>query len=286
MKAEELSLKHKSLLNKKLQILGNGLSEYCFSNLYLFRKVHEYQVIKGEKTFISGHTYDGASFLMPVFDTTTVDSHFMLDSLAGFDFFFPIDENQLASFDPDIFSATYNVDDSDYIFSSEKLRSYNSRKLRKKRNLMNQFQRKYTVEFHTIESMIRKDAEEILKQWQVATGKTINETDFIPCWEALSLMDHLDLFGYICYADGKPVGFILAKIILPGICVFHFAKGNRAFKGVFQYMFNQFANLHAVDFEYYNFEQDMGKLNFRKTKESYSPDKLLHKYRVSLREKG
>jgi hypothetical protein len=60
----------------------------------------------------------------------------------------------------------------------------------------------------------------------------------------------------------------------------HFAKGNRKFKGVYQYMFNQFARILPGKYQYMNFEQDLGKLALRIAKSSYHPDQILEKYRL------
>ena len=88
------------------------------------------------------------------------------------------------------------------------------------------------------------------------------------------------LFGFVYYADTDPAGFLLARKLLNDTCVIHFAKGKREYKGIFQYMFNHFVRQFEGTFRFYNFEQDLGKINFRKTKRSYDPDTLLKKYRV------
>ncbi len=84
-----------------------------------------------------------------------------------------------------------------------------------------------------------------------------------------------------------PIGktrFIIGKELPFKMCVLHFAKGKRKFKGIFQYMFSHFANAHSNRFDFYNFEQDLGKTNFRKTKQSYCPDRIVDKHRVRLKD--
>ena len=124
------------------------------------------------------------------------------------------------------------------------------------------------------------DAEEILDQWLRDVKKPVQNTDYLPCREALHQIDSIGLDGTIYYADDEPAGFVLYSEVFPGMCAFHFAKGKRKFKGIYQYMFSHFADTHSDKFSFYDFEQDLGKINFRKTKRSYDPDRMLHKYRV------
>jgi hypothetical protein len=282
MKTESLSLNHQLLLNEKLKPLGDGLSEYCFSNLYLFRNVHDYRVVFDDRLFLSGNTYDNHSFLMPVFDLSEVTSQYLLDKLKGYDFYFPISEESSKLFDKRLFTISYNGNDSDYVFAAEKLIHYGGRKLAKKKNLMKQFLEMTTPTAVPYDGTQKKAAEEILYQWLDDVDKPVSETDVQPCLEALANAEKLDLFGVVYYAGGEPAGFLLARELIPGMCVFHFAKGKREYKGIFQYMFNQFASYYKQRFNYYNFEQDLGKPNFRKTKQSYDPDVILRKYRITL----
>ena len=283
MNNEELTLKHGRMLQERLGPLGNGLSEYCFSNLYLFRKVHKYKVIFDREIFISGTTYDGHSHLMPVFDPVYIDTDYLIKSLTGFDFLYPVSDKALKKIDSKIFSISFNEDDTDYVYSSEKLKTYKGRKLGRKRNLMKQFLENFPNEAYPACTQRKKDAQDILDQWLKDVGYTAAQTDYYSCLEAFTNMDVLGLCGFIHYVQKEPAGFVLAKEVSPGICVFHFAKGKRKFKGVYQYMFNHFAKTYSDRFNYYNFEQDLGNPNFRKTKLSYAPDKMLKKYRIRLR---
>ena len=139
MRYEDLVFRHEALLKERLEPLGDGLSEYSFSNLYLFRKAHGYKVLFDEKIFISGKTYDGLSYLMPLFDLHEVGKDYLIKVIGAFDFFFPISGRMLKNLDHSFFHASYNMDDSDYVYSAEKFKTYRGRKLSEKKNLMKQF---------------------------------------------------------------------------------------------------------------------------------------------------
>lgn len=283
---EPLSFDHADMLKEKLRRIGDGPSEYQFSNLYLFRHVHEYRIYynRCEPNFINGLTYDGFSFLMPLFDVMEVRPQILSRLLLRYDFFFPISYRKLQWYDSQYFSADYNPADSDYIYAAEKLKTYKGRRLAKKKNLMNQLLRNHNLAFHPYTPERRQDAEEILNHWQQDVDKPFSVTDYNQTLEALKLAAFLNLFGNIYYVGDEPAGFLLAGKASPGTCVIHFAKGKRKFKGIFPYMFNHFANLNADRFALYNFEQDLGKINFRRTKMSYDPDYFLKKYRVRLKD--
>ncbi|NPA24930.1 MAG: DUF2156 domain-containing protein [Deltaproteobacteria bacterium] len=278
---EELSLKHRLLLDDRLKLLGKGLSEYCFSNLYLFRNTHNYHIICEDRIFLAGNTYDDHSFLMPLFDPAEVSAEYLLEKLAGYDFYFPVSEKSLSAFDSRLFSYSYNDDDSDYIVSAEKFMWFGGRKLAKKKNLMKQFLKIASPRVVPYDKTQQDAAEDVLCQWLEDVGKSVAETDFLPCQEALANHDIFNLLGFVFYDGSEPAGFMLGRELIAGMCVIHFAKGKRKYKGIFQYMINQFALNYRQVFDWYNIEQDLGNPNLRKTKHSYDPDAMLKKYRVA-----
>ncbi len=63
----------------------------------------------------------------------------------------------------------------------------------------------------------------------------------------------------------------------------HFAKARIKFKGIYQFMFNNFASILPPKYRYLNLEQDLDKENLRVFKTSYQPDIMLRKARVRLK---
>ncbi len=283
MDGEELQVQHGHWLDEKLRPLGGGLSEYCFANLYLYRHVHDYRLIRGQRHFVSGRTYDGRRHLLPLFDPASAAPRELAVALNGYDFFYPLSGAAVESLDPQVFAAEFVEDDSDYVYDADKLRSYRGVKLRKKRNLMSQFLRAGSAETYPLTPARRPDAREVLVQWQAEVGRPREETDYAPCDEALEQLDPLGLTGFMTYMGGEPAGFVLGGESRPGEFIVHFAKGKREFTGVFPYLFHDLAKRQGNRFLRYNFEQDLGRPNFRLTKRSYDPAEMRHKYRVRCR---
>ena len=284
MRSEKLDLRHVDVLYGPLKETGVFISEYSFSNLYLFRKAHDYEVLFDREIFIRGTTYDGARYLMPIRDPRVIDPAYLLEVAGEAEMFFPIPEEWLGAFEHDRFEFSFLDGDMDYVFSSEKIATYKGKKLHNKRNLLQQFYSQYRHEALPLLPERKLDALKVLDRWQEETGLAPSETDYQECVEALSLQTELLLCGGIYYADDEPVGFILGEGINSEMFALHFAKGLRSVKGVYQFMYNNCASVLHQHYAYVNFEQDLGKLPLRQAKSSYIPDMMIRKYRVRLKD--
>jgi hypothetical protein len=283
MTVEKLGLQHKDLLSPLLKASGAGLSEYTFANLYLFRENHDYAVVRNGNTFIKGTSYDGHRYLMPAFDVRTADRDELITHLKTADFLFPIPDAWLSAFDPDVFDISYKDGDADYVFTVEKMSTYKGRNLHKKRNLLAQFLKLYAHDALPLTTDRLSQARLILDDWQATSEMSAADTDYSACLEALDRYEELVLCGGISYADNEPAGFVLGEEIGDETFVLHFAKARTKFKGIYQYMFNNFAKILPPKYRYLNLEQDLDKENLRVFKSSYLPDLLLRKARVRLK---
>ena len=283
MTSEPLGLGHKDLLWGRLKRVGAPLSEYCFSNLYLFRQAHAYEVLTDRDIFVRGRTYDGRSHLMPTTDIREMDIEYLAGMMGCCDFIYPVPEDRLDLFPLDRFNVEFTEGDSDYIYLTEKMSSYAGRHLHNKRNLLKQFTSSYRHEALPLTNDRLGDAEFVLRDWLANSGISDEESDFGACLEAIGLYEHLVLCGGIYYAEGEPAGFIMGEEVTHDTFVLHFAKARTKFKGVYQYMFNNFASILPEFYTYMNLEQDLDKATLREAKSSYLPERKLRKARVSLK---
>jgi hypothetical protein len=284
MQTEKLGLKHKGLLSARLKAIDVSLSEYSFANLYLFRENHNYEVMTNGEIFIKGRTYDGHTYLMPTAGLHERDLPVLKDLMKDVDFLFPIPEEWLGLFGQNEFDISYDEGDRDYVYTVEKMSTLMGRRLHKKRNLLSQFMAHYKHEARPLTNDLLEKARFILNEWQASSGLEPDQTDYGPCLEALDRYEELILCGGIYYADGEPAGFVLGEELNRKTFVLHFAKARTTFKGIYQYLFNNFANILPSQYEYLNLGQDLNRENLRLFKSSYVPDLLLRKARVRLRE--
>jgi hypothetical protein len=282
MRTEKLGIEHQDLLVPRLKKLGVPLSEYSFPNLYLFRANHDYEVLFDKEIFIKGRSYDGRPYLMPTTDLRVMDRSYLKELMRDVDFLYPVPEAWLAAFPAGEFGVDYNTGDADYVYTVEKMSTYKGRNLHKKRNLLKQFLEQYKPGALPLTNGRLNEARAVLDDWLKTAEMKMDETDFGPCLEALDRYDQLVLCGGIYYADDEPAGFVLGEELNDETFVLHFAKAKKKFKGIYQYMFNNFAKILPAKYRYLNLEQDLDKENLRIFKSSYVPDSMLRKARVTL----
>jgi hypothetical protein len=286
MKEEPLSLNHKSLLRELFQSSGAPLSEYSFANLYLFREKHAYSVLIDEVPFIRGKSYSGSEYLMPTGDVRKIDRVLLDRMIDRCGRLFPIPEEWLSAIPEPDYLISHDDAESDYLHLIEKLATYSGRHLHSKRNLLHQFMDRYSCEALPLTNDRLADARRVLDAWNETSDIPPEATDYGACVEALSLYEELVLCGGIYYADGEPAGFLMGEELDPSTFVIHFAKADRRFKGIYQYMYRQFAGIMPSKYALFNFEQDLGLDSLRQTKASYHPDKMAIKYRIERSKQG
>lgn len=268
-----------------LRAKNSFLSEYSFTNAYLFRIPHKYEIAAcGNCTFLRGVTYDGFRYMMPVCPIETIPLKKILLMAGHTDFFFPIQENWLKYFPEQYFEYSYDDGDSDYLYLTERLATLAGRKLAKKRNLLKQYNEGYETADFPLTPERFGDAKAILDTWEKEIQENPNHgTDYRETLEALEKMTEFNLRGMISYADSKPSGFVLGEELNDETFVLHFAKGCREYKGIFQHLYNSFAQTLMERYKFMNFEQDLGKDSLRQAKSTYYPDDMMKKYRVRLK---
>lgn len=284
-----LDLGLKAQIEPALHLLVRGLGEHClsdyaFSNLYLFRQVHAYRFLPGRHPCVSGRTYDGVRHLLPLFHLHQLRAGEARALLRDHDCFYPVARRDADRLDPQVFACSESRDDADYLYTGASFRAYRGTALGKKRNLMKQLLAAHELGCRPYSAELRHDAMAVLDAWMHDKVKGKGEADEAACIEALRHAAEFGLEGFMHYADGRPAGFVLAQEIQPAVFVMRFAKGRNAFKGIYQYMFHHFCSHFHRPVDWLNFEQDLGLANFRRTKLSYRPAALLSKFRVRLRE--
>jgi len=278
---EKLDLKHKDILFYRLKKVGTMISEYSFANLYLFRRAHNYEVIEDNTDiFIKGITYDKKSYIMPTTPFNELDIKKVDRILKEVDFIFPLDYQWVEGIE-DRYCITSNINDTDYIYTVEKMSTFKGRNLHGKRNLLKQFTEKYDCTIKPLTEANKNDAFNVVEEWQKSLEEPPEETDFHANIEAIQYCEDLAICGLLYYISDKPVGLIMGEEIRNDTFAIHFAKGVKGFKGIYQYIYNSFANMLPKRYVYLNFEQDLGKPSLRQAKSSYEPDLMIHKYRLS-----
>lgn len=257
-------------------------SDATFSNLLLFRDAHDWRLLRGPWPCIAGHAYDGVRLLLPLFDLREAPLAALRARLQGHEAFGPLAEAECARLDPALFAAEASRDDADYLYAAEAFRHYRGTLLQKKANLVRQLLAAHRVDAEPYHEGLADDAIGVLRGWMDDKHKAPGETDDGPCGRALREAGALGLEGTLYRIGGRAAGFVLAERLREGVMVMRFAKALDAYKGLYQHMFQRFC-IERPALAWLNFEQDLGQANFRQTKLSYQPARLVPKVRVRLR---
>ena len=271
---EPLTLQRRGPVEALLEATRSPLSEYSFANLYLFRARHKYRLLHGEAPAILGVTYDGERHALPLSPLTAATAAALLRHA---DCIYPIEEGLVARAQALGLQADWREADADYVYDRARLATLEGARTR--RQQADRFAESWAPRAEPLVAANRQDAHAILQGWMADTGRKPGETDDGPCEEALEQLDPLDLHGLLVRTgEGAPVAFLIASRGPSGSTIVHFAKGRRAYAGVYAWMFARFAESATV--AELNFEQDLGNRGFAQSKAAFAPAAKRRKYRL------
>ncbi|MBN1242261.1 MAG: DUF2156 domain-containing protein [Spirochaetales bacterium] len=276
-----ISLEMRDELLPALRELPDGVSEFTFAGLYLFRDTYRYRVaqLPGGGYVVSGEKAGEPFFLLPfeVPDAATLrslfDTHRYLKNLSA----------RLLAANRDAFEAAgYRVvedrDNFDYLYARTDLAELSGKQYHKKRNLVNAFVNSYSREERPLDDSNASHALDILEAWRLAKGI---DGDYAAARDALEHREALGLEGRVWYVEGASAAFALGERLAGGsMFAIHFEKAVDSFKGIYQYVNQAFASALPAEIVTLNREQDLGEEGLRQAKLTYRPNGFVMKYRV------
>jgi hypothetical protein len=286
-----LSIAIKDVLHPRLSLTFDGVSEFTFTGLYLFRNRYNYHISRnGEEGgfIISGvqpsGEKQGKKFFMTPCSAPDDDTLKLL--FETHDYWKNISETILLPIKEKLeergIVITEDRDNFDYLYYRNELAELSGKKFHKKKNHLNKFLSLYpNHEQKPINKESVSAAMEVLDRWRnESLQKTEgDEGDYIASKEALELFDVLPLQGSVFFVDGKPAAFCLGESIARGkMFVIHFEKAIDEYKGIYQYVNQSFAASLPNFFTLINREQDLGNEGLRQAKETYRPCDFVRKY--------
>ena len=277
--SSDITMDLRPILHPRFKALAEGISEFTFSNIYLFRQTHNYRIsqITNGLFVITGRDEDQPFFMLP-FGLPDEDllkvlfnQHRLMKALTQ------SQAEQLAAIG---YAVSEDRDNFDYLYSREDLVNLTGRKLHKKKNQLNLFIRNNECQAKPLLEEYRNDALQILEQWRRRHNE---QGDVVAAAEALKKMWPLQLCGGIFYIDAQPAAYCLGEELAGGTSfVIHFEKAvlTPEFRGLYQFINQAFASILPDKYETINREQDLGDPGLRQAKESYHPAGFVKKYRA------
>lgn len=172
----------------------------------------------------------------------------------------------------------------DYVYSVPDLSELSGNRFHKKKNLVNQFLKKYDYVYHSMTPDCVEAALEMQEDWfdwRDAESRTVLSAENTAIHRVLQSWDQLrGVFGGVIEIEGRQVAYTVAEHLCDETLVIHFEKGHTGYKGVYQAINKLFLENEAQAYARVNREQDLGDPGLRKAKESYNPESYLKKFEV------
>ncbi|MDR2516594.1 MAG: phosphatidylglycerol lysyltransferase domain-containing protein [Spirochaetaceae bacterium] len=273
------------LLHPHLSLLPDGVSEFTFAGLYLFRAQYRYRVCtapaphtpSSHALIISGEK-DGEAFFMTPCAAPPGE---ILDELFRTHVCWkniPVSvwDGAAETIARHNITVTPDRDNFDYLYRRTDLAELAGKKYHKKRNLVNSFTLAYEARRERLTGERAADALRVLDRWRAGRS---GAGDYDAAAEALALAPELNLRGAVWYINGRAAAWCLGESLARGRAfAIHFEKGIDEYKGIYQYMNQDFAASLPVWYRHINREQDLGDEGLRQAKMTYRPAGFVEKY--------
>jgi len=273
----ELHIDLRPELHPRLQKLPDGVSEFTFANLYLFRQDHHYRVsrLPEEQVVLAGKDGETPFFMLPC----GLPERTLLDQLfQDFGSMKCVSGTLAEQLERLGYEIREDRDNFDYLYSRQELAELTGRKFHKKRNLIKAFLKDNAYSGEPLLESHIPAALQILENW--AAGRE-DPGDYAAAKEALEKAEQLQLCGGIYYVEDRPVAYSLGEENALGKSfIIHFEKAVGDYKGVWQFVNQAFASILPEQYETVNREQDLGNEGLRRAKHSYKPVGYVKKYRA------
>ena len=175
----------------------------------------------------------------------------------------------------------------DYIYLAENLINLSGNRYHKKKNLVNQFKRKYAYTYLPMNADMVAKALDMQSDWCIWRDCEAHESlaaenrvieRILDQWEALE-----GLTGGAVLVEGVLACYTIAEASADNHLIIHFEKGDPEFKGSYQAINQLFLAHEASPDTRVNREQDLDNAGLRKAKLSYLPIDFIRKNEIRIR---
>ena len=286
-----IELSDRPLLEGVFRAMQPEVSEFSFTNLYMFRHVHDYRVsdLNGNIAIIA-KSYSGEPYCMPPIGgekiSESIEALFShMTSLGAKPEMSIVPKEFLDKYVAGRYEYALDLDNCDYLYRTASLMELTGRKYHDKKNLLNRFLKSSgsVTEYRRLTPELVPEAKEMVVRWcrekcSEDVPSTFGETE--ATLGALDSLAGLDIIGGIVLINGHLEALALGEALNDSTAVVHVEKANSQYAGLYQYISSEFLVREFSGKEFVNREQDLGEPNLRKSKMSYNPIRMIEKYKV------
>jgi hypothetical protein len=280
------------LFHKLLREYPPIISEYTFSNLFAWMHQYDFHISRHEDTLLVLTKHCGQGGLYP--PVGPVSGNFLFNLLKESkinnvaDHYHCADERiteALSFFKADV-EIKEEPDQFDYIYSREDMANLPGNRFHDKKNLLNQFERKYDASFEPLTTTTVEEALNFEHDW--CKTRECEKTPSLSreqcaIYNMLSYFEIMKLGGALVRCNGKIIGITMGEPLNDDTYVIHIEKGDDSYRGIYQFINQRFAASIDPKYKWINREQDLGIPGLRRAKQSYNPVRMAKKYTVHLK---
>ena len=271
---------------------GSRSADFNFGNIYIWDCRYRQLIARAGDRMLTKLRYDGKpAFVFPIGSgplRPAIEALREFAAAKGYPFCLRgLTERHRALLEseyPGRFAYREDADNADYVYLAEKLSSYAGKALHGKKNHCNRFEAENDWDFVPITRERIPACLDMLVVWNEENAARLDpsvvyEHDAIV--RAFAAYERLGLEGGALRVSGKIVGFTLGEMCCADTFDVHFEKADGRINGAYPMVCRELTRMllsRHPGLVYINREDDMGRENLRRSKESYKPETLLKKY--------
>lgn len=293
---KKLKLKDYSKIKPYLDMANYEGYNSNFITMMMWNHEYHIQYEIHDHFLIMLHNYKGVYFWAMPFTTPKYYKEaidYMIDYSQKHDFEFMIDcateefVNTLKTTDDGKFLYQRTPYNDDYIYDRQMQETLSGKKMQKRRNHYNSFQKNYP-------HYIYRDLDEVkdfdiilecLTRWE-KDKEELSETMTSEIYGILYLLSTRHLLKFEVggiFIDDVMEAFIIASQLNHQTIQIHVEKANKNIRGLYPAILKELLERHYKEDLYINREEDMGLDNLRKSKLALHPIKMIKKYKITLK---
>ena len=288
MQFEPISLERMEVYQAKLARTPSAVSDYSFVNIWGWAREYDLEWAFAHDLVWIRQQRPKAALWAPVGPWDAVDWHAVWPQLPSGALIIRVPE-ALADLWQQYCTTQLAMEeergDWDYVYNVEELTQLKGNRFHKKKNLLNQFKRKYNYRFEPFSETMIDQALALQDDW--CTWRDCEGTDVLAAENRAIQRTFLSwdrfpfLTGGALLIDDMIGAYTIAEPLDPETVLIHFEKGCPRYKGIYQAINQMFLESLGTRYRFVNREQDLGDEGLRKAKLSYHPVSFNKKFRVT-----
>ena len=287
-----ISLEDYEIFNAYFSKFQPEISEYTFTNLFMWRNYYQFQWIvhNNQLVMVSTNKSGVLTAFPPLGDNLSSSIEFLMDI------------SEKSKLKLEIHRAPKKIaeeikklgilceiiqdrDNWDYIYARNDLVDLPGKPYANFRKKLNRFKRQFVWTYEQLDAHLINLILAMQDEWcgirACYDDDSLNEEN-LGIHEIFTHWKTLQFDGGVIKVDGIIIAYTLAEILNNDTIVIHVEKANPEYNGAYQAVAQQFCKNLDEKIIFINREQDLGDPNLRKAKEHYHPVKYIEKYKIEF----